>query len=679
MPVFGVPTWRMDLLVSRLRAPRGSGSLTAARAFGRRAGRCQAGVRRPSASTSSRRGRGRQALGPRNELGPGRRGQRSHRPRRSLGEPRGARPRPSPGTARAPSAAGRRPAGRGGQHRAQPATARRAGDVRPGRRARLARGGRLDRRGASSASVGRQRGAPGATGRRRAAGAVAAAGRRATTTCTRPGPTRQPTAGRGPGRSTAGAARGGRPSARRSRPADRGAALDAGRPDVGEHLVDGSATQDAPAATAARGGPAAPSSRRTTDVGDRCAGERERRRAGSRPRRGSRGGAGTGGDEQQLGQRAHGHPDQLVVGHVGRVDRRGAEPTRRPARTGHDRGCCARPRPGAERCRTTSASRANGAPSSCDTIGEAAQQLELLGAGHGPAARHGRRRRRPRRDPGRPGRRTPAAEVRDPGPGRPARRTAGGQRRASLATQPPGGAADPAAICSSGSGRAAASRVIATSASSAASTICGRRGRSGLAHGASSAGGDRPQVVDVADHVDAGALDPLDPLLGDLLGPAGSLGGSGTGHVRPLREGLVHDELADQPAYSSDGRPACLRRRLSLRTQGGLGARRARRWRGRSLGGPGRVDAERPAEALPQHVARRPPGCGTVTTCTRSGGRPLPQRASTSGRSNAPEPRRLRAPRGLDPVEEAAEAHLRRCLMLSCHAAGTWRARSRAE
>ena len=179
-----------------------------------------------------------------------------------------------------------------------------------------------------------------------------------------------------------------------------------------------------------------------------------------------------GGDEV-LGQQPGRDPQQLVVRQRGGVHGRRAEPPRLVDPDELEIRAAAARRGRGEHPLDQSRTRAAGEV-------EAAQQLQLLGAGQEPAVL-GRVRRRPVA----PRRRTAPAQVRDPGPGAgPA-----GVDRGWLI----GAGAEPAwrrgtSGCRRGRARRAASRMVATSASRAAEETSRGRGRSGSCHSASGAG-----------------------------------------------------------------------------------------------------------------------------------------------------------------------------------------------
>ena len=153
--------------------------------------------------------------------------------------------------------------------------------------------------------------------------------------------------------------------------------------------------------------------------------------------------------------------------------------------------------------------------------------------------------------------------------------------------------------------RSAASRVITVRASRAAPSCSLGLTRSGLRQRASGAGRRGTQVLDVADHVDAAALDPVDPQLALGLGEVEAVGGQADRDRVAADQHLLGEELADEAVVGRVAPHRQLEAAVEPPQQLGLGDAEAavgplgveRRPRG--------VDAEGAAEAEPQLVAGR--------------------------------------------------------------------------
>ena len=189
-----------------------------------------------------------------------------------------------------------------------------------------------------------------------------------------------------------------------------------------------------------------------------------------------------------------------------------------------------------------------------------------------------------------------------------------------------------------GRGGARPRRVIAASASRAASSCRLARTLSGLRQRSPSAGrtGRRSSTSPITS-TPLPASQSIHSL-GLLLGPVEAVGG------QPDRRRARAGPAGPGRASRGSGRRTAASRRVApvdapVEPAHDLGLGDAERAVGAVAvpGRPGRVDAERPAEAQPQHVlgARGRRRCGTVTTCTRSGGSAAPQVPSTRGRSKA--------------------------------------------
>ena len=153
---------------------------------------------------------------------------------------------------------------------------------------------------------------------------------------------------------------------------------------------------------------------------------------------------------------------------------------------------------------------------------------------------------------------------------------------------------------------------------------------------------DRAQLLEVADHVDVRALDPVDPGLGDLLGPVVGVRAAASPAASRGRAARVSwtTSWRTSARYWSEGSPASLSRAFTRRSsvlsavpiEGLRRLALARR--------PRRVDAERGAEPLPQlaraarpAAARSPraPAPAAVRCPTAPARRAAPGPARTTG------------------------------------------------
>ena len=447
MPVLGVPTWRRTLLLT---CPHLPGSWCRARpaSWSRPADRrgASSSSRIARSSTPSSSG----AVTPGARRGPGgRRGQRSHRARAGRAAPRSARPaaRCRSGTTER-RAGGRRP-GPGG------AGATSAGCAVSGLTSEPSTG--AVRRASSTASADRSS-APDGCGAPPRAGRPAQVAGSPSTTWTRAGPTRPAQCARWrPGR-WPGAASGVVP-----------------RLEIQSRHGRVPAPKDRAVQTWASIRPGRCRGRARPPTGHPAgAGRRSAPRAPGGPARGHRA-RGSGGGAAGPGGAAPGRPPARRPRPAARCRpapaRRGAVRPGRPGRAEAGRredadetevGAAAAG--GAGRRAPARPAPADGRP---DGV-EPAQQLELLGAGQVAAGPLGRRRRR-RASRAR-------ASYRRRGGGRPSPRRAPHRRREVTARRPCGRGARLPRTVSSGPGRAAASRVIAASASRAARELRLRRG-----------------------------------------------------------------------------------------------------------------------------------------------------------------------------------------------------------
>ena len=257
------------------------------------------------------------------------------------------------------------------------------------------------------------------------------------------------------------------------------------------------------------------------------------------------------------------------------------------------------------------------------------------GAGRGRRGRHGRRRLRdlagrPLRRPGAPA----PGPAGSPVPGRRGQcpRSFSARSRTSPTS------------CRAGSGRRAASRVIASRASRATARTCLLRALSGSRHRVALGRADRPQVVDVADDLDAAALEPVDPELGLLLGPVEAPGRQPDGlrsRGWPARPGRAasQDQLVDRLlAQRRCGPGAWLSCRIS--SVSAIPSERLARSlsSGAHVGSRSKARQKRSHSASPRRRVRSAAGRSPRAPAPAAGARPrcsAPGAGPASGRSRA--------------------------------------------
>ena len=223
---------------------------------------------------------------------------------------------------------------------------------------------------------------------------------------------------------------------------------------------------------------------------------------GQRPRRGRAPAVGRGTSGSRWASTPTASRTSSSSGSSARVHRRGAEPARRGRARGA--GTSTRPRPGAAVASTRSARPRWSAPCRRGEV-DPADQLEVDRVGEGPACASASVARCQVVElvaPGRPGRRTPGAQVRRPGARRPARRS---RRRISMGGRISRAGVGPAGPRAGSRGRARGDPVehVRERLDRGVGDDL-RVGGSGLGQRLVVVGPHRPQLVEVTDDVDAG-------------------------------------------------------------------------------------------------------------------------------------------------------------------------------